>query len=58
LNNDAPWPMPLAAEARVLDHQRKLHRWARAEPARRFDDLFNFRRLDMSLLVKGLLLQK
>jgi len=41
LNNDAPWPMPLAAEARVLDHQRKLHRWARAEPARRFDDLFN-----------------
>ena len=41
LNNDAPWPMPLEAEARVLDHQRKLHRWAKAEPARRFDDLFN-----------------
>jgi RNA-directed DNA polymerase len=26
---------------RVLDHQRKLHRWAEAEPVRRFDDLFN-----------------
>jgi RNA-directed DNA polymerase len=29
------------AERRVLDHQRKLHRWARAEPHRRFGDLFN-----------------
>ena len=29
------------AERRVLDHQRKLHRWARTEPLRRFADLFN-----------------
>jgi hypothetical protein len=29
------------AERRVLDHQRKLHRWARNEPRKRFGDLFN-----------------
>jgi RNA-directed DNA polymerase len=29
------------AERRVLDHQRKLHRWARTEPDKRFGDLFN-----------------
>jgi RNA-directed DNA polymerase len=29
------------AERRVLDHQRKLHRWARTEPRKRFGDLFN-----------------
>ncbi|MFE9446247.1 reverse transcriptase domain-containing protein [Streptomyces sp. NPDC006602] len=31
----------MTAERRVLDHQRKLHRWARAEPDRRFKDVFN-----------------
>jgi RNA-directed DNA polymerase len=41
LNSDAPWPDPHWARARVLDHQRKLHRWARQEPERRFHDLFN-----------------
>jgi RNA-directed DNA polymerase len=42
LNNSAPsWPDVVAAERRVLDHQRKLHRWARAEPERRFGDVFN-----------------
>jgi RNA-directed DNA polymerase len=41
LNSDAPWPNPQWARARVLDHQRKLHRWARQEPDRRFQDLFN-----------------
>lgn len=41
LNSDASWPELAGAQARVLDHQRKLHRWARAEPQRRFDDLFN-----------------
>jgi len=44
LNNDVPstpWPSIFAAERRVLDHQLKLHRWARNEPARRFDDVFN-----------------
>lgn len=29
------------AERRVLDHQRKLHRWATAEPSQRFGDVFN-----------------
>ncbi|WP_433206395.1 group II intron reverse transcriptase/maturase [Nocardia sp. CA-107356] len=29
------------AERRVLGHQRKLHRWARDEPRKRFDDVFN-----------------
>ncbi|MGH3575301.1 MAG: reverse transcriptase domain-containing protein, partial [Pseudonocardiaceae bacterium] len=29
------------AESRVLEIQTKLHRWARQEPHRRFDDLFN-----------------
>lgn len=43
LNNDAPpsWPDIVTARQRVLDHQRKLHRWARAEPGRRFGDVFN-----------------
>jgi RNA-directed DNA polymerase len=41
LNSDAPWPRLAEANQRVLDHQRKLHRWADAEPDRRFDDLFN-----------------
>jgi RNA-directed DNA polymerase len=41
LNSDALWPDRDAAWVRVLDHQRKLHRWAVAEPGRRFDDLFN-----------------
>ncbi len=31
----------LGAELRVLKIQTKLHRWARDEPHRRFDDLFN-----------------
>lgn len=41
LNSDAPWPGLAEARERVLDHQRKLHRWASAEPERRFGDLFN-----------------
>ncbi len=44
LNSDAPalsWPSSEAAGARVLDHQLKLHRWARDEPLRRFADVFN-----------------
>jgi RNA-directed DNA polymerase len=43
LNNDAPsgWPTFGQAERRVLEHQLKLHRWARAEPERRFGDVFN-----------------
>jgi RNA-directed DNA polymerase len=41
LNSDAPWPGLEQARRRVLDHQRKLHRWSKDGPARRFDDLFN-----------------
>ncbi|MFI6086046.1 group II intron reverse transcriptase/maturase [Streptomyces sp. NPDC051217] len=45
MNNDVPstttWPGSMTAERRVLDHQIKLHRWARTEPDRRFDDVFN-----------------
>ena len=41
MNSGVTWPSVSGAELRVLDHQRKLHRWARTEPARRFDDLFN-----------------
>ena len=32
---------PYTAEKRVLGMQTKLHRWAAAEPGRRFDDLYN-----------------
>jgi RNA-directed DNA polymerase len=32
---EGPWP-------RVAGMQAKLHRWAAADPGRRFDDLFNF----------------
>jgi RNA-directed DNA polymerase len=41
LNSAAPWLGLVESRQRVLDHQRKLHRWAKAEPVRRFDDLFN-----------------
>ena len=41
LNSGAPWPEPGKARVRVLDHQRKLYRWARVEPDRRFGDVFN-----------------
>src|SRR3954452_4350824 len=40
-SGESSWPLLGAAERRVLDHQRKLHRWARTEPARRFGDVFN-----------------
>ncbi|WP_201760598.1 MULTISPECIES: hypothetical protein [unclassified Nonomuraea] len=63
MNNDAPpqewpqvvppqrWPGLLTAQRRALDHQLKLHRWARAEPARRFDDVFNLVHDRATLLV-------
>lgn len=40
-NVGAALMMPFAAEQRVLGIQAKLHRWAAADPGRRFDDLFN-----------------
>jgi len=41
VNIGAPWPEPEEAELRVLGMQVKLHRWAKADPGRRFDDLAN-----------------
>jgi RNA-directed DNA polymerase len=41
VNTGASWPTPEAAEVRVLGIQRKLHKWARDDQARRFDDLHN-----------------
>jgi RNA-directed DNA polymerase len=41
VNTDDPELALIWAEDRVLKIQTKLHRWARQEPHRRFDDLFN-----------------
>ncbi len=41
MNTDALWPSLEEAEARVLEIQTKLHRWATDAPDRRFDDLHN-----------------
>ena len=41
-NGSAPGPAPEGPWSRVAGMQAKLHRWAAADPGRRFDDLFNF----------------
>ena len=41
-NGDALSPGPAGSWTRVSEMQAKLHRWAVADPGRRFDDLFNF----------------
>ena len=41
VNTDDPEAATYAAEQRVREIQTKLHRWARDDPHRRFDDLFN-----------------
>ncbi len=41
MNSAAPWPGIEASRVRVLHYQRKLHRWAEADPAKVFDDLYN-----------------
>jgi len=41
VNTDALEDAAFSAERRVLEIQAKLHRWAREDPHRRFDDLFN-----------------
>jgi RNA-directed DNA polymerase len=41
VNTDEPDDALLEAEARGLEIQTKLHRWASDEPHRRFDDLYN-----------------
>jgi len=35
------WPEPAVAAEQVRRMQRKLHQWAREDPARCFDDLYN-----------------
>ena len=41
VNTDEPGSVLVGAEDRVLGIQTKLHRWARDDPHRVFDDLFN-----------------
>ncbi|MCX4428428.1 group II intron reverse transcriptase/maturase [Streptomyces mirabilis] len=41
MNTDKLEYVLIKAERRVLEIQTKLHRWARDDPHRRFDDLFN-----------------
>lgn len=41
MNTDELEYVLMRAERRVLEIQAKLHRWARDDPHRRFDDLFN-----------------
>lgn len=41
MNTGEPWPGLIEASARVLAMQTKLHRWAAADPGRRFEDLHN-----------------
>ena len=42
-NGGAPTDgVPMGPRRRVSEMQAKLHRWAAADPGRRFDDLFNF----------------
>jgi RNA-directed DNA polymerase len=42
---------PVGPRRRVSEMQAKLHRWAAADPGRRFDDLFNFVHDPATLLV-------
>jgi RNA-directed DNA polymerase len=51
--NGSAWPeaVPLGPRRRVSEMQAKLHRWAAAEPGRRFDDLFNLVHDPATLLV-------
>ena len=41
MNIGEPWPDLDKAERRVQQMQSKLHQWAKADPGRRFDDLYN-----------------
>ena len=50
-NGDASSREPLGPRRRVSEMQAKLHRWAAADPGRRFDDLFNLVRDPAALLL-------
>lgn len=41
MNTSASWPSAAEAAARVREIQTKLHQWAKHDPDRRFDDLYN-----------------
>ena len=41
VNGGAALELPIGPRQRVSEMQAKLHRWAAADPGRRFDDLFN-----------------
>jgi len=41
VNTGVSWPDLVSATPRVLSMQTKLHQWAKADPGRRFDDVFN-----------------
>ena len=41
MNIGAPWPDLSEAERRVRVMQTKLHQWAKTDPGRCFDDLYN-----------------
>jgi RNA-directed DNA polymerase len=51
VNTGAPSEQPVGPRQRVSEMQAKLHRWAAADPGRRFDDLFNFVHDPATLLV-------
>lgn len=46
-----PATVPMGPRQRVSEMQVKLHRWAGADPGRRFDDLFNLVHDPATLLV-------
>lgn len=50
-NGGAPRDLAVSHVARVSEMQAKLHRWAAADPGRRFDDLFNLVRDPATLSV-------
>jgi RNA-directed DNA polymerase len=41
VNTSGPTPVPVSGRWRVLEIQAKLHCWAREDPSRQFNDLFN-----------------
>ena len=54
VNTGDPVPGLFSAECRVREIQAKLHRWARDDPHRRFNDLFNLVADPAFLLAPGI----
>jgi RNA-directed DNA polymerase len=51
--DDNAGDVPVGPRRRVSEMQAKLHRWAVADPGRRFDDLFNLVHDPATLIVVG-----